>query len=438
MDRLITLSTAGSVDDGKSTLLGRLILDSRNLHATSADAISADAELDLSEFTDGLAAEREQKITIDVGWRHLSLNGDRYLLADSPGHEQYTRNQVTAASHADALIVLIDPTKLDLDAPTVRLLPQTYRHFMIATLLGIRDICLVINKLDLLADPEKAFVQVTKAINRMLDLQPVNSAGVVTTTIPASALKGDNIVRRAEFAEYTGPTVLEWLQETKIRVLDIPKQDVTSVMSVQTTLRSAGQSSQPFRGVAGRISRGRFSVGQAICVLPEKLTANIVSIRRLGDNVSEGFAGQSVTLELDRELDVTRGAYIVSMSLTEPERARALNACGCHLFWLDGTAGQTGKSYLLKTGTREIQARITELNEKFDPDDFSFVRLSDQLAKFQPECNGIYRARFRFSAPIWLELSSPSESVLNRFLLIEPQTFKTVAAGIFDVRLDPD
>jgi len=289
--------TAGSVDDGKSTLIGRFLLDSRAILADQLDALQRYAvagAIDLSRLTDGLEAEREQGITIDVAYRYFATPRRKFIIADAPGHEQYTRNMVTAAAGSDAAVVLVDITKLDLSARPVRLLPQTRRHSLLAQLLRVPSIVFAVNKLDAVADPQVAFEAVRAALLEFAEGAGIRPAGIV----PVSALRGDNVaVASAEWPWYDGAPLLELLE-------DLPAVEEAGegalLLPVQYVAREGDGTGHQPRTFWGRIAHGTVRAGDVVRVHPAGQTATVVEVRHAGGAVERGVAGQSAGLVLDR------------------------------------------------------------------------------------------------------------------------------------------
>jgi sulfate adenylyltransferase subunit 1 len=298
--RALRFLTAGSVDDGKSTLIGRLLYDSRAILADQLDTLekkAAGQPIDLSLLTDGLEAEREQGITIDVAYRYFATKQRKFIIADAPGHEQYTRNMVTAAAGSDAAVVLVDITKLDVATQPVALLPQTRRHALLAHLLRVPSIVFAVNKLDAVNDPAQAYTAVRNALLDFAEQAGIQVAGIV----PVSALRGDNVTQPLDADWYDGPSLLQLLealptaQERTAGNLLIPVQYVAR--------EGEGTGNQP-RTLWGRIAHGRVQAGDAVQILPSGETAVVAEVRRAGSVVEACEAGESAGVVLDRQLDV--------------------------------------------------------------------------------------------------------------------------------------
>jgi len=362
--RPLRFLTAGSVDDGKSTLIGRLLLDGRAILADQLDALEAKAggqPIDLALLTDGLEAEREQGITIDVAYRYFATRERKFIIADAPGHEQYTRNMVTAAAGSDAAVVLVDATKLDLDAPSLaaseplQLLPQTRRHALLAQLLRVPHIVFAVNKLDAVADASTAFARVRAALVAFAAEAGFVPAGIV----PISALHGDNVSRPSALGGYDGPTLLALLEQ-------LPDDDVATtgaaLLPVQYVGADAGSGAghRP-RVLWGRVARGEISVGATLKVFPSGETASVSELYVAGARVDRVGAGRSAGVILDRQLDVSRGDWLAAPDSAAPSaRFRAT------LAWLDTEPAVIGRRYWLRHGNRWLHGRVAAIVSKLD------------------------------------------------------------------------
>ena len=365
--RALRFLTAGSVDDGKSTLIGRLLYDSRAILADQLAALErrgtgvprTDGEpgFDLALLTDGLEAEREQGITIDVAFRYFTTRTRKFIIADAPGHEQYTRNMVTAAAGSDAAVVLVDVTKLDWQTRPVALLAQTRRHALLAHLLRVPSIVFAINKLDAVASPGAAFAAVREALQAFAAAAGIEAAA----TVPVSALRGDNIIQpaRGEWQGwYSGPSllqVLEQLPSAEERTggpLALPLQYIAKA--------EEGTGHQP-RALWGRIAQGRVLPGDTVQVFPSGERAQVVALRRAGENVAQAQAGQSAGLVLDRQLDASRGDWIGA-----PGTLAATQRFEATLAWLDVEPAVIGRKYWMRHGNRWVQGCITAVEHVLD------------------------------------------------------------------------
>ena len=359
--RALRFLTAGSVDDGKSTLIGRLLYDSRAILADQLDALekrAAGAPIDLSLLTDGLEAEREQGITIDVAYRYFATKQRKFIIADAPGHEQYTRNMVTAAAGSDAAVVLVDITKLDTQAVPVKLLAQTRRHSLLAQLLRVPSIVFAINKLDAVDDPAQAYEAVRAALLDFAEEANMEVAGI----IPVSALRGDNVTQPLDATWYQGPSLLQLLeslptaQERTVGDLLIPIQYVARDGGSDKT----GVGDQP-RTLWGRIAHGSVKAGDEVQLFPSRERAIVAEVRVAGDLVDVAMAGQSAGLSLDRQLDVSRGDWIAT-----PDTVRETNRFSATLAWLDTEPAVIGRKYSVRHGNRWVQARIAAIESRLD------------------------------------------------------------------------
>ncbi|RTL36524.1 MAG: sulfate adenylyltransferase [Burkholderiales bacterium] len=352
--------TAGSVDDGKSTLIGRLLFDGQAILADQLDTLerrAAGRPIDLSLLTDGLEAEREQGITIDVAYRYFATKTRKFIIADAPGHEQYTRNMVTAAAGSDAAVVLVDITKLDLTQDEVALLPQTRRHSLLAQLLRVPSLVFAVNKIDALDDPGAGFAKVKAALEKFAAAAGLN----VAATVPVSALRGDNVTQPLDAPWWNGESLLQVLERlpTSTERTDAPLS--LPVQYVQKdAYQSAGTGFQP-RVLWGRIAHGAVKAGDTIEVLPSKQTAVVAEVRLAGEVVGSAQAGDSAGLVLDRQLDVSRGDWIAT-----PGSATATRHFPATLAWLDTEAAKPGRKYWVRHGNRWVQARISAIDSVLD------------------------------------------------------------------------
>jgi bifunctional enzyme CysN/CysC len=394
---MLRFATAGSVDDGKSTLIGRLLYDSKSLVADQV----ADAEQDLARLTDGLRAEREQGITIDVAYRHFSTPKRRFIIADTPGHAQYTRNMVTGASTADVAVVLVDARE--------GLLTQSRRHAAIAGLLGIPRIVLAVNKMDLVefdADRFRAICADFRAWAGRLDVEEI-------TCIPISALKGDNVVDRSEAMDwYRGPTLLEFLESAPATAgagsgpLRLP---------VQYVIRAGEQ-----RAYAGQLAGGTVRVGDEVVVLPSGLSSRVTAIEGPDGPLESASAPLSVAVSLADELDVGRGALICPPA-ERPVVARELEATLC---WLGESPGRAGGRYLIKHTTRCERVRLETVRETLDVATLTPRPGGDSLG-----LNEIARVSVRCASELAFDPYAENRWT-GAFILIDSATNDTVGAGM--------
>jgi sulfate adenylyltransferase subunit 1 len=351
--------TAGSVDDGKSTLIGRLLYESRAILADQLAHLeqrAAGQAIDLSLLTDGLEAEREQGITIDVAHRYFATPRRKFIIADAPGHEQYTRNMVTAAAGSDAAVVLVDITKLDRRAQPIALLAQTRRHALLAQLLRVPAIVFAVNKLDAVDDPQAAFEAVSAALQAFADDAGIVPAGIV----PVSALRGDNVVATLPGGWYRGPPLLELLE-------GLPSADegeAALAVPVQYVARVEGGlavDSNPERVFWGRVASGQLRPGDELEVFPGGQRARVAALRRAGRPAAGAVAGESAGIVLDRALDVSRGDWFIA-----PGAARPVARFSATLAWLDTEPAQPGRKVWVRHGHRWVQARLATITHRLD------------------------------------------------------------------------
>jgi sulfate adenylyltransferase subunit 1 len=417
--RALRFLTAGSVDDGKSTLIGRLLYDARailadqldHLHARAAGRVctAGDPGFDLSQLTDGLEAEREQGITIDVAYRYFATPARKFIIADAPGHEQYTRNMVTAAAGSDAAVVLVDVTKLDLAAAPLRLLPQTRRHALLAHLLRVPGIVFAVNKLDAVADPGAAFRAVRGALQAFAAEAGLGVAGIV----PISALRGDNVSTPLAAPWYAGPSLLQLLES-------LPDGEERAQgdfsLPVQYVAREgAGIGAQP-RVLWGRVAGGRVQVGDMVQVFPGGQTARVCEMRRAGRSVGEAGAGESAGVVLDRQLDVSRGDWLAAPGHQRPARRFAAT-----LAWLDTEAATPGRKYLLRHGHRWVQARLAHIEHRLD------IHTLRPTESHTMACNEIGEVVFELQQPLPLAGYADSR-VGGALIVVDPASHRTSGA----------
>ena len=409
---LLRFSTAGSVDDGKSTLIGRLLYDSKSIFQDQMDAIEAasakrgEEYVNLALLTDGLRAEREQGITIDVAYRYFSTPKRKFFIADTPGHIQYTRNMVTGASTANLAIILVDARK--------GIIEQTYRHSYIASLLQIPHIIVAINKMDLVNWDEKTFnkiVQEYKAFASKLDIKDVHF-------IPISALEGDNVVNRSEKLDwYKGPTLL-YLLETIHIGSDINHIDAR--FPVQYVIRPMKNDYHDFRGYAGRIAGGAFRVGDKVKALPSGFSSKIKSIVTMDGDLQEAFAPQSVTITLEDEIDISRGDMIVREN-NVPQIEQEFDVMLC---WMNEKKLVPRGKYILRHTSRECKCIIKEAKYKLNIN--TLQRITDDI---EIGLNDIARVSIRTTVPLFFD-SYRKNRITGSIILVDESTNETVAAGM--------
>ena len=406
---LLRFSTAGSVDDGKSTLIGRLLYDSRNVYEDQVRAVTGTAigqakpSIDFAQLTDGLRAEREQGITIDVAYRYFSTQRRKFIIADTPGHEQYTRNMATGASTAGLAIILIDARK--------GILTQSRRHAYIASLLGIRHLVAAINKMDLVDFSEAVYSRIQTDLYAMI--AQFGSAHLVT--IPVSALEGDNVVEPSKrMPWYTGPTLLQQLEEVPVGDLDLTKG---FRLPVQRVIRP----DQHYRGFAGQIAAGSIRPGDSILALPSGRSSRVVSITTFDGDLEEAGAPQSIALTLEDELDISRGDVLVDPH-HPPQHATEIEAS---LVWFDSARLESEKPYLLKHGTQIVPARITRVLHRTN------IHTLEHEAVHSLGMNDIGVAEIAVTRPLYFDTYTENRAT-GSFILIDPATNATAAAGMIE------
>jgi sulfate adenylyltransferase subunit 1 len=407
---VLRFTTAGSVDDGKSTLIGRLLYDSKSVFIDQLDAVAASSkrrgtELDLSLLTDGLKDEREQGITIDVAYRYFATPRRNFILADTPGHVQYTRNMVTGASTADAALILVDARH--------GVVEQTRRHSFIAGLLGLKAVVVCVNKMDLVDYSEAAFTKVCA------DYEPVCQAAGLPEVhfVPLSALVGDNVVDpSAHMPWYVGPTLLALLETLEPAV---PEAQSDFRFPVQTVIRPRTTEHHDFRGYAGRVAGGRVAVGDRVTVWPEELEATVDGIYLGDQSLREAHFGQSVVLTLDRDVNVARGSVLTAGSA--PKRDASLRAKLC---WLDAKAHRSGLRYEFRAQGGQGQAMIAEVERVLNLETLAYEPGNGEL-----ETNQIAEVVVRCAAAPTTE-NYTDQRVMGGFILIDPVRGTTVAAGM--------
>jgi bifunctional enzyme CysN/CysC len=420
---LLRFTTAGSVDDGKSTLIGRLLYDTKQVFQDQLDHVAlaskrrgGEGALDLALLTDGLRAEREQGITIDVAYRYFATPRRRFIIADCPGHQQYTRNMVTGASTADLSVILLDARK--------GVLEQSKRHAFISALLGIPHLVVAVNKMDLVEHSHERFNELVEEFEAFAEkLSGVHERhgglGHDIIYVPISALNGDNVVERSENMDwYEGPPLLELLESVEV-AYDHP-YEVPARFPVQWVIRPATADAPDYRGYAGQLASGALRVGEEVMVLPAGQRSTIAAIDTFAGELQEALAPMSVTLRLSDELDVSRGELICRPD-ENPTVARELQADVC---WMTDQPLHQGGRYLVKQTTRTATAIVDELCNHVDVHTLERADAPQQLA-----LNDIGRVRLRTSTPLVFD-----PYIANRrtgsFILIDEATNNTVGAGL--------
>lgn len=411
---LLRLITCGSVDDGKSTLIGRLLYDSKRLFDDQLAALESDsrrhgtqgAGIDYALLLDGLAAEREQGITIDVAYRYFDTDRRKYIVADCPGHEQYTRNMATGASTAEVAVVLVDARK--------GLLTQTRRHSYIVSLLGIGQVVLAVNKMDLAGFDQGVFERIAgdyRALAAQLGIAQVQC-------IPLSALEGDNLSSRSPNTPwYAGPSLLEYLDTLQLDSTD-------AAGGLRLPVQYVNRPHQHFRGFAGTIAAGQVRPGDAVVVLPSARRSTVASVRDANGEVPLARAGQAVTLTLADEIDISRGDVIAAAG-DPPEVSDQFAA---HVLWMDDAPLLPGRPYWLQIGARTVSASISEIKHRID------VNTQEAMAAKRLALNEVGVCNLSLDEPIAFEPYARNRT-LGGFILIDRQSNATVGAGTLDFAL---
>ena len=409
---ILRFTTCGSVDDGKSTLIGRMLFDTKSIMEDQLQAVkSASARrgmsgLDLSLITDGLKAEREQGITIDVAYRYFSTNNRKFIISDAPGHIQYTRNMVTGASSSNLALILVDARK--------GVVEQTCRHAFIASLLRIPHLVLCINKMDLVdynQDIYQSIVDDFRNFSSRLEVQDVQY-------IPISALNGDNVVHRSEnMPWYQGTTLMYHLEHVHISS-DLNQIDCR--FPVQYVIRPRSEKFPDYRGYAGRISGGVFRAGDPVMVLPSGFTSRIKSIGLAEKELEEAFAPMSVTMTLEDDIDISRGDMIVREN-NVPQSGQDIELMIC---WFNKRALQSDSRYLLQHTTHEVRCQVKEVRYKMDITTLRRIQQDPALGM-----NDIGRIRIRTTQPLYYD-SYRRNRYTGSVIFIDEQTQETVGAGM--------
>lgn len=409
---LLRFTTAGSVDDGKSTLIGRLLYDSKSIFEDQMDAIRQSSErkglahVDLSLLTDGLRSEREQGITIDVAYRYFATPKRKFIIADTPGHIQYTRNMVTGASTANLALILIDARK--------GIVEQTCRHSYIASLLQLPHVIVCVNKMDLVDYSEEVFNKIVEEYTEFASKLDINDIRY----IPISALNGDNVVNHSENTKwYHGATLLHELETIHI---GSDYNHIDARFPVQTIIRPHTTEYHDYRGYAGRIAGGIFRPGDAITVLPSGLTSTIKSVDVYGETLKEAYAPMSVSITLEDDIDISRGDMIVKEN-NQPLVSQDLDVMIC---WLNGKKPQPGAKYYLRQATSEVRSMIKEIVYKMDINTLHRMEEDTSIGM-----NDIARVKIRTTKPVAYDPYRKNRST-GSLILVDESTNETVAAGM--------
>ena len=408
----VKILTCGSVDDGKSTLLGRLLFDSQNIFLDQMDQAKIESEkygtqgkeIDLALLVDGLQAEREQGITIDVAYRYFETSNCKFIVADTPGHEQYTRNMATGASNSDVAIILIDAQK--------GVLEQTRRHSFIVNLLGIKHIVVAINKMDLVNYNENVFETIVEEYKELI----TNFTFTSINFIPLSALKGDNIFSNFENTNwYKGPTLIEALEKTD--VLDSSRNNEFS-FPVQWVNRSSAN----FRGYSGTITDGKISKGELITTTSSNKQISVKNIYGPKGELSEAYSGQAITLTLSDELDISRGDIIIS---TKNDQIIKADQFASHLIWMDQEPMLPERNYIFRFNNSYINGKITDLVHSINVNSF------EEVASKKLNLNDIAYCKVAIDKMHGISSYSNNQK-LGSFVIIDPYSNKTIGVGMID------
>ncbi|WP_299673926.1 sulfate adenylyltransferase subunit 1 [uncultured Tenacibaculum sp.] len=414
---VLKIATAGSVDDGKSTLIGRILYDTNSLTEDKLQAIEDKSKqrgfdyLDFSLATDGLVAEREQGITIDVAHIYFSTPRTSFIVADSPGHIEYTRNMVTGASNSQASIILVDARN--------GVVEQTYRHFFINNLLRVKEVVIAVNKMDLVDYSEEKFNQIKGEIEYLAQKSGYQDQNL--TFVPVSALHGDNVVTASNnIPWYTGKSLLEYLEG--LHVEEEQDSDFKVRFPVQTVIRPKTDDYHDYRGYAGKLYGGDLAVGDEVTVLPSETKSKVKSIQFFDQEFEQAKSGSSVSITLEDNVNVSRGDMLVKTG-QEPKVVKQLEATIC---WMDSTPLQASEKYYIKHGVNDAQAKITSLdtiiNTDFSGEDENPSKLS---------LNEIGKVSLKVSKPLFVD-SYEENKANGAFILINPKTNNTSGVGFIN------
>ena len=405
--------TCGSVDDGKSTLIGRLLVDTKAVLQDHLAGVQRSGETDLALLTDGLSAEREQGITIDVAYRYFNTEARKFIIGDAPGHEQYTRNMVTAASSADAAVVLVDAIKLDWANPDLQLLPQTRRHSLLVNLLRVPSVVFAINKLDAVADAAVAYKNIAGALNKF-----AKEAGItVTAMVPVSALKGWNVVEsQPEWCGYTGPSLLSILEDLPVTPAET---DVAFSFPVQWVekFHDSGVTTQGRRVFWGRVATGSIEPGQTVKVFPSGQTALVSQVLSATRQPQGKAAGHSAGIVLDREVDVSRGDWLFAAE-GAPEGQRQLNTT---VAWMDDEPLVAGRLYWALHGHRWVKVKVQRVVHRLNVNTLA----EEEATELAP--NAIGHVTLALQEPL-VTLPFAQSRILGALVLVDTATHKTSGA----------
>lgn len=412
--QLLRFTTAGSVDDGKSTLIGRLLYDSKSIFEDQMEAVESasksrgNEEVNLALLTDGLRAEREQGITIDVAYRYFATPRRKFIIADTPGHIEYTRNMVTGASTADLAVILVDARH--------GIMEQTIRHSYVAALLAIKQIVVCVNKMDLVDFSEDVFAKIVADYKAMSAHLPIGKVDF----IPISAKLGDNVVNKsANMQWFNGKPLLEFLETVEIQ----NDTEEAFRMAVQYVIRPISDKYADFRGYAGRIASGKVKVGDSVRVLPSGQTSAVVSLWFADKQLTEAVEGDSVTVCLKDDIDISRGDVLCADNGNLPEvgQSMSLNIC-----WFRETPLQLGKRYIVRHATQEVVGMFKAIDYKID------INSQDKIADVnQLVMNDIAHVQLKTASPLVFE-PYHTNKVMGSLIIVDPDTNDTLGAGMID------
>jgi sulfate adenylyltransferase subunit 1 len=402
--------TAGNVDDGKSTLIGRLLYDSDSIHTDQLGVLKKQTkqegvEIDLSLITDGLRAEREQGITIDVAYKYFSTKNRKFIIADAPGHEQYTRNMITGASNSDLIIILVDARK--------GVTEQTKRHASIGSLMGIKKAIIAINKIDLLEYSEERFNEIKNDFDKIKSELNYNEI----IYVPVSALVGDNIVTKSENTPwFSGDPLLKILETIEID----STENLPARFQVQWVIRPKDEANHDYRGYAGLVLSGKYKVNDEVTIFPANISTKIVKIEKNLESIDTAIAGENIVLHFENNIDISRGDTVV-LNSNFPTQANQLNSW---VSWLDNEPLQLGKTYLLQHRFNTVRVKIQQVNKKWNINDWEFTDETDI------KLNDIAQISFKTNQPLFYDnfVDNPKS---GNAILIDETSNNTVGALMF-------
>lgn len=402
--------TAGNVDDGKSTLIGRLLYDSDSIHTDQLGVLQKQTKqegvtIDLSLITDGLRAEREQGITIDVAYKYFSTKKRKFIIADAPGHEQYTRNMITGASNSDLIIILVDARK--------GITFQTKRHAGIGSLMGIKKAIIAINKIDLVAYSETIFNDIKNAFESIKGNLNYDEIAY----IPVSALVGDNIVTKSENTPwFEGDALLSTLEHIEVST----NENLASRFQVQWVIRPKDEENHNYRGYAGQVLSGSYQVGDSVKILPSGIESTIIKIEKHQQEIKKAITGENIVVHLADNIDISRGDSIVK----KEELPNVSNEFKTWISWLDNNSLQKGKTYLLQHRFKTVRVKIESIDQKWDINTWEF-KPSEEI-----KLNDIGQISLRTNQPLFFDAFTENSKNGNA-ILIDETTFNTVGALMF-------